>query len=90
MYYPMMMYPVQNNNNNMPMNMPMPMPMPMPSTTQEGDKKNQQQPMIYMMPVCFCDPSKLPKDMKMPNMPNMQYPIFPYPMTFPQNTTENK
>ena len=85
MYYPMMMYPIQNNNNNMPMPMPMPMP------TQEGDNKNQQQqPMIYMMPVCFLDPNNLPKDMKMPNMSNMQYPFFPYPMTFPQNNNESK
>ena len=82
MYYPMMMCPFPNNNNNMPM----PFPMTMPTTTQEGDKKNQpQQPVIYMMPVCFCDPSKLPKDMKMPNMSNMQFQFCPYPMTFPQS-----
>ena len=69
--------------------MPMAMPMPMPtSTTQEGDKNTQQQqPVIMMMPVCFCDPSKMPKDMKMPNMP---YQFFPYPMNYPQNNQESK
>ena len=76
MYYPMMMYPQQNPNSQIPMPMPMPMPV-----AQEGDKNNPQ-PMIMMMPVCVFDPSKMPKDMKMPNIP---YPIFPYPMNFPQN-----
>ena len=79
MYYPMMMYPQVSPNSQSPMPMPMPIPMP---TTQQGDKNNQQQPMIMMMPVCVYDPSKMPKDMKMPNMP---YPFFPYPMNYPQN-----
>ena len=73
-YFPMMMYPMQN----------------MPTPTQEGNKTNPQQPMVYMMPVMFCDPTKMPKDMKMPNMPNMQYPFFPFPMQYPQSNIENK
>ena len=73
-FYPMMMCPGQNIS------------MPMMPTTQGGDKNSQQQ-FIYMMPVCFCDPSKMPKDMK---MNNMQFPFFPYSMGFPQNTSENK
>ena len=77
MFYPMMMYPPSNSNFQMPM----------PTSTQEGDKNNPQQPMVMMMPVYFCDPSKMPKDMKFPNMP---YPMFPYPMTYPQNNQENK
>ena len=71
-----MMYPSQNSNMPMPM---MPMPMTMP-TTQEGDKP--QQPVVYMMPVCFCDPKNMPKDMKMP--------FFPFPMAYPQPATEKK
>ena len=70
-----MMYPGQN------------MSMPMMSTVNQGGDKNNQQQFVYMMPVCFCDPSKMSKDMK---MNNMQFPIFPYPMAFPQTTSENK
>ena len=82
MYYPMMMYPPTGQTTNMAM----PMPMTMPTTTEGGDK-TAQQPMIYMMPVCVFDSSKMPKDMK---MPNMQFPFFPYPMPYPQSTTESK
>jgi len=85
MYYPMMIYQ-GGQNSNMPA---MPMPMPMPA--QEGDKNAQQQPMIYMVPVCFVDPSKMPKDMKIPNMPNnMPFPFYPYPMAYPQSNPETK
>ena len=81
MFYPMMMYPGQNSNMSFPM-MPMTMNMNMP-TTQEGDKTNQpQQPVVYMMPVCFCDPKNMPKEMKMP--------FFPYPISCSQPTTEKK
>ena len=80
MYYPFMMFPGQNQN--MPMTMQMP--------TQGGDKNSQQQPMICMMPVCFMDPSKMPKDMKMPTMPNMNFQFFPYPMGYPQSNQEAK
>ena len=78
----MMMYPGQDTNSSIPIQMSMPTP------AKEGDKNNPQQPFIYMMPVCIFDPSKMPKDMKMPNMenmPNMPFPFFPYPMSFPQN-----
>ena len=78
MFYPMMMYPSQNQN--MTIQMP----------TQTGDKDSQQKPMIYMMPVCFMDPSKMPKDMKMPTMPNMPFQFAPYPMSFPQNNQDSK
>jgi hypothetical protein len=92
MYYPMMMFPSGGQNQNMPM--PMPMPMPSTQSTQEGGDKNaQQQPMVYFMPVCVFDPSKMPKDMKIPNMPNMsnmQFPYFPYAMPYPQTTPDNK
>ena len=67
------MYPMQNANTSGGFCMP--------TTSSDGH------PLIYMMPVCFCDPSKMPKEMKMPNMP---YPIFPYPMTFQQNPPEAK
>ena len=84
------MYPSQGGNTQMPMAMPMPIPM----TSKEGDKANQsQQPFICMMPVCFCDPSKMPKDMKFPtggNMPAIPFTYFPYPITFPQNNPESK
>ena len=86
-YFPMFMYPGQSGNTQMPMAMPMPM------TSKEGDKTSPQQPFICMMPVCFCDPSKMPKDMKFPtggNMPNVPFAYFPYPMAFPQNNPENK
>ena len=64
MYYPVMMYPSGGQNQNMPM--------PSTQSTQEGGDKNvQQQPMVYLMPVCFFDQSKMPKYMKMPNIPNM-------------------
>ena len=83
----MMMFPVQNSNSSMQM----PMTMPMTASTKEGDKSNSQQPYVYMIPVCFADPTKL-KDMKiqnMENMPNMPFPYFPYPMSVPQSQ-ENK
>jgi len=86
-YFPMFMYPGQGGNTQMPMAMPMAMPM----TSKEGDKTAPQQPFICMMPVCFCDPSKMPKDMKFPtggNMPSMPF-YFPYPMA-PQNNPESK
>ena len=86
-YFPMFMYPGQGGNTQMPMAMPMTMPM----TSKEGDKTAPQQPFICMMPVCFCDPSKMPKDMKFPtggNMPSMPF-YFPYPMA-PQNNPESK
>ena len=88
-YFPMFMYPGQSGNTQMPM----PMPMAMPMTSKEGDKTNQQQPFICMMPICFCYPSKMPKDMKFPtggNMPTMPFTYFPYPMAFPQNNPESK
>ena len=85
----MMMNSWQNANSSMPtpMMMPMPMSMPMPTSSKEGDTSIPQQPIMCMMPVIFCDPSKMPKDMKMPNMP---FPYFPYPMPYQQNTPETK
>ena len=73
--FPMMMFPFQFPNTTGGTSMPI------PTQNAEG------QPIMYMMPVCFCDPSKLPKDMK---MPTMQYPFYPYPMPFQQNTPETK